>query len=185
MPVNGLNRLHAMTARGYAIRRTLESDAALLPDVERSAAAAFLSAPGLAWIATDSLLSEEQHLGFVHDNWSWVAAGEDGLPLAFLAAGELGGNLHIWEIAVRHDAQGCGIGRALIETAAGKAKNRALPALTLTTFSDVPWNAPFYERCGFALLNGDTLTDALRALLEHEMQVGLPADRRCAMLRKL
>ena len=38
---------------------------------------------------------------------------------------------------------------ALIEHVAGWARAHGSPALTLTTFTEVPWNAPYYERLGF------------------------------------
>ena len=33
----------------------------------------------------------------------------------------------------------------------GIAMAEARPTLTLTTFRDVPWNAPYYERMGFVV----------------------------------
>ena len=38
----------------------------------------------------------------------------------------------------------------------------AYPAVTLTTFRDVPWNAPFYTRLGFAMLDELTLPPGWR-----------------------
>ena len=50
---------------------------------------------------------------------------------------------------MRFDAQGKGAGTALIQAAAGDARARGLPAVTLTTFRDLSWNAPFYTGRGF------------------------------------
>ncbi len=36
-----------------------------------------------------------------------------------------------------------------------------LPALTLTTFAEVPWNAPYYEPCGFRRLAEAEITPGL------------------------
>ena len=41
------------------------------------------------------------------------------------------------------------MGRALIEHLVEQAGSEHLPAVTLTTFAAVPWNAPYYTRCGF------------------------------------
>jgi N-acetylglutamate synthase-like GNAT family acetyltransferase len=41
------------------------------------------------------------------------------------------------------------IGRQLIACVADHARTLGLTSLTLTTFRDVPWNAPFYARLGF------------------------------------
>jgi hypothetical protein len=41
----------------------------------------------------------------------------------------------------------------LLDRAAADAAAKGLRALTLTTFAEVPWNAPYYARCGFRVLN--------------------------------
>ena len=43
-----------------------------------------------------------------------------------------------------------------------------MPAVTLTTFRDVPWNAPYYERLGFRTLAADEITPGLAAIRAHE-----------------
>jgi hypothetical protein len=45
----------------------------------------------------------------------------------------------------------------------------------------VPWNAPFYRRCGFEVLPTDALTPALLLLRGVEAALGLPADGRVLM----
>ena len=77
------------------------------------------------------------------------------------------------------DWQGKGIGRRLIACVADQARKRGLASLTLTTFRDVPWNAPFYARLGFEMIT--TLTPELREKREEEMAHGLAYDARCAM----
>ena len=57
------------------------------------------------------------------------------------------------------DWQGKGIGRRLIACVADRPA-KGLASLTLTTFRDVPWNAPFYARLGFEMIT--TLTPELR-----------------------
>lgn len=58
---------------------------------------------------------------------------------------------------------------------------RQLRAVTLTTFCDVPWNAPFYQWLGFqqalALAPGHRLAEALREEYRH----GFAPGSRCAM----
>jgi len=60
-----------------------------------------------------------------------------------------------------------------------------IPAMTLTTFRDVPWNAPFYRSMGFALIGPGELDPRLAGLLAKEASMGMPAERRCAMRRTL
>jgi hypothetical protein len=55
-------------------------------------------------------------------------------------------------------------------------------ALTLTTFRDLPWNGPFYARLGFEEVTALDAHLRLAGELANEVDDGLPADRRCAMI---
>jgi hypothetical protein len=55
------------------------------------------------------------------------------------------------------------------------AQRHGLAALTLTTFTDVPWNMPYYERLGFRNLCDIELTPGLRAVRAREAIRGLDA----------
>ena len=70
---------------------------------------------------------------------------------------------------------------AVCQAAAEKAYRR----ITLTTFVDVPWNAPFYRRAGFLELRGEDIGPALRELMLEESRGGLDLDERCCMAREL
>jgi GNAT superfamily N-acetyltransferase len=163
----------------FTIRVADRADASLLPDIERSAGEAFLAIPELAWIASDEVQTTARHLELIEFGAAWVAIDSDGAPVGFLNGEKLGDGFHILEVAVRRELQGRGLGRALIDAAAEWAKAQGLAALTLTTFRDVPWNQPFYERHGFRTLDPAELTDGLREILETEAKHGLRG--RCAM----
>lgn len=79
--------------------------------------------------------------------------------------------------------QGRGIGRALLSTAADWARANDLEALSLTTFRNVPWNAPFYASFGFREWDPDAAPASIRASLAHEAALGL--EDRCAMVMDL
>ncbi|WP_231929553.1 hypothetical protein [Micromonospora inositola] len=66
---------------------------------------------------------------------------------------------------------------------AGWAADQGLPALTLTTFRNVPWNGPYYARCGFRELTGAQVTPGLTELLAAEAAMGLDPAERVAMRR--
>ena len=66
---------------------------------------------------------------------------------------------------------------------ADQAPAAGLPALTLTTFADVPWNAPYYARCGFRILHDAEITPGLRAIRHHEAALGLDRWPRVCMRR--
>jgi GNAT superfamily N-acetyltransferase len=167
----------------YAVRMATHRDAPCLPDIERSAGRAFLALPDLAWIASDDVQSEALHIELIDTGAVWVVVDATDAPVGFLNGRRLGDAFHILEISVRSELQGQGLGRVLISEAANWARAEGFLTLTLTTFLDVPWNAPFYERLGFRTLTPDELTDALRGILETEAKNGLRG--RCAMERRI
>lgn len=164
------------------IRLARPSEAALLPDIERSSGEAFRTIPDLAWIAEDEVGDADFHTPLIDAGAVWVAVDDADGVVGFLTAEIFDDELHIWELAVARDAQQQGLGRKLMDAAEASARERGLAAETLTTFVDVPWNAPFYARLGFGLLSpGDN--PRLDELNKAETERGLP--RRCAMRKKL
>jgi len=166
-----------------SIRHTTEADIPSLPAVERSAARAFGVIPELAWIVDDVVLDEQQHREYMTAGWSWVALANDE-PVGFLCAEPIGDEVHVWEVAVSADHQGQGIGTELMAVVERHARDGGAEALTLTTFSDVPWNGPFYAKLGFDVVEPDT-DPRLRRVLEQEVAAGQQLERRCAMRRRL
>ena len=166
------------------IRPAKARDASLLPEIERSSGEIFRQWPGLEWIADDTVQSAERHRALIAEGLALVAEVQ-GFGIAAFLNGEVTPDaLHIWQIAVHRDRQRQGIGRQLIEAAGRFAADRGLDAVTLTTFREVPWNEPYYQRLGFVTLDGEDLGPRLRAVLNSEGQAGIPMAQRCAM-RKL
>lgn len=165
------------------IRPAIESDADFLPEIERSSGETFRQIPALAWIADDDVQSADRHRELISRGASWVAT-VDGDVIGFLSAERHGETLHIWQMSVHFDHQGQGLGRELIKSARQWAKVQGLSSLTLTTFRDVPWNAPFYKSCGFALVAPDS-SPFLKNVLAAEKKAGLPTEMRCVMMLRL
>ncbi|WP_366556612.1 GNAT family N-acetyltransferase [Aquibaculum sediminis] len=164
------------------IRPAEHHDAAVLPNVERSSGAIFREWPGLEWIADDDVQSIQQHHDLIASGVVLVAEMPGRGVVGFVNGEFAADALHLWQVAVHHDYQRRGIGRRLIEAAKRRARQRGLAALTLTTFRQVPWNAPYYARLGFRVLEADAVNPRLKAILEREAQAGLPAGHRCAMV---
>jgi len=164
-----------------ALRKAHVEDVAAMPWLEQSAGELFRTLPDLAWLADGDNLEEARYRELVAGGWCWVAEDDEGRVCAFLAAEPVEEELHIWELAVALDRQRLGIGRALIQAAVAAATRHGFRAMTLTTFADVAWNAPFYERVGFRRLASSELGPRLHTVLRREVEAGLPGDRRCAM----
>lgn len=81
--------------------------------------------------------------------------------------------------------QGRGFGAALIDRTAAAARARGLDTLYLSTYRDVPWNAPFYVRRGFADVQRGEWPRAFRVQFMAENSHGHPPWRRTIMRRSL
>lgn len=91
---------------------------------------------------------------------------------------------HLEQVSVLPEHSGQGIGTNLIESAFEWARNSGYATMTLTTFRDIPWNAPFYETLGFAEI--DELAPQLHKHREDEIRLGLDAlGPRVAMQKTL
>ena len=95
------------------------------------------------------------------------------------------GQPHVEEIDVDPAHGRLGIGRALLETALAWARAAGHRAVTLTTFREIPWNAPFYERAGFRVLAPHEIGPGLAAVVRDETARGLDPRQRVAMRREL
>jgi GNAT superfamily N-acetyltransferase len=165
------------------IRAVTETDLPLLQDIERAAGECFRTV-GMAAIADDEPLTLKELDDYRRTGLAWAAAEHDA-PVAYLIAEPVDGALHIEQVSVHPDWARRRIGRALIEHAAVHAAATGLHALTLTTFQDVPWNAPYYARLGFAALTDAELTPGLRAICEREAAHGIDRWPRLCMRRPL
>ncbi|AWM92394.1 GNAT family N-acetyltransferase [Pseudomonas sp. 31-12] len=165
----------------FIVRRAQLSDTAALPAIERSAAELFRCDPSLAWLADAQVPDAEHHQRAIETDDVWVAQSVDGVLMGFVSAVEIDNELHIQELSVSQYFQGRGAGRKLLLAAIEYGRNRELDGLTLTTFRDVPWNEPFYQRMGFETLSPAQLSPRLTAVLNNEVAHGLPGERRCAM----
>ncbi|WP_051870026.1 GNAT family N-acetyltransferase, partial [Streptomyces resistomycificus] len=112
---------------------------------------------------------------------AWVAVDDADAPVAYLVCEPVDGALHVEQVSVRPDAARRGVGRALLAYAADRAREEGLAGLTLTTFTQVPWNAPYYARLGFRVLEEAELTPGLRKIRAHERELGLDRWPRVCM----
>jgi len=108
---------------------------------------------------------EENHL----DQAAIVLVSGDP-PIGFACVEIVDGVAHLWQLSVHPSESRRGRGSALVTSVCDWATSQGLEAVTLTTFRDVSWNAPFYERMGFRAL--DDLTPGLSAIRDHEKTIG-------------
>jgi GNAT superfamily N-acetyltransferase len=103
-------------------------------------------------------------------------------PVGFARIDLVDGLAHLEQLSVHPNAGRRGIGTALLTAALEWATQHNHPAMTLSTYRDVPFNGPFYSRHGFTELTD--LTPTLAQLRQHEQQLGLDAGGVRVVLRR-
>jgi GNAT superfamily N-acetyltransferase len=114
-----------------------------------------------------------------------VLLADDPAVVGFAWLNTVDGRAHLGGLGV-HPAHGRrGIGGRLLGAACELAVELGRPAITLTTFVAVPWNAPWYAARGFAVLPADRWGPQLREVWAAEQAAGIGVAPRTAMIREL
>jgi GNAT superfamily N-acetyltransferase len=90
--------------------------------------------------------------------------------VGFVQVLEIDGVAHLEQLSVLAAHGRRGNGRKLIEASMNEARDRGYDEITLRTYADVPWNAPFYRTCGFT--ESEPATDFHRRLVLLEEEFG-------------
>lgn len=163
------------------IRAATEADLPALREIERAAGSAFAEI-GMVAIAEDEPFSLAELRAYLGRAW---VTDPGGGPVAYLIADLVDGNAHVEQVSVHPSHARRGLGHALIEHLAVWARDRGCAALTLTTFTEVPWNGPYYRRRGFRVLDDTELTPGLRRIRAKEAEHGLDHWPRACLRREL
>jgi GNAT superfamily N-acetyltransferase len=165
----------------YRIERGAAAQAHRLRAIERAAGARF-RAVGMDDVAEGeptpvSILEDRADVGRL-----CVAVGDNEELAGFLIWSPKDGFAYIEEVSVHPDHAGHRLAARLIERLADDLRGR-FPALTLATFRDVPWNAPYYARLGFAELPRNETGPQHDETWRHQAENGLDMSRRLLMIR--
>lgn len=147
----------------HQVRAAEREDLDRLQDIEAAADRMFDSVMDTAhWGAPPTGAERAASGGFL------IVAGDPAIGFAHVI--ELGGQFHLEQLAVHPQHARQGIGTELVYSAADLVASRGGESMTLRTFADVPWNAPFYEALGFQVVE---TPERLLPLVEHEEELGL------------
>lgn len=116
---------------------------------------------------------------------AWVTTDRDGHPVGFVVVDLVDEAAHVEEISVLPDVGGRGHGMALMRHVETWARTKGFATVTLTTFREVPWNRPWYERRGYRVLAEEEWTPGLVVRREAEAEHGLDPDQRVIMAKAL
>jgi GNAT superfamily N-acetyltransferase len=165
---------------GYKIRSARAEELPLLARIERSAAVLFLDTP-YTFLANDEPLS----LDFVQQRFQagqvWVAVDKQNVVVGFAITQEVDDTIYLQEMDVDPAHGRRGLGAALVETVCAWAQLQGHKAISLSTFRDLPWNAPFYTKLGFRILDESELSISFQQIRQQEQTDGLPIVDRIIM----
>ncbi|GIE98361.1 GNAT family N-acetyltransferase [Paractinoplanes rishiriensis] len=164
------------------IRAARHDDVDTMRAVEVAAGRLFAEI-GMDLVAEDEPPAADMLRHYIGNGRAWVYGAD--VPVAYLLARWVDGNVHLEQVSVDPGYAGRRIGVALVEHLAAWARERGAPALTLSTYAEVAWNAPYYERLGFRRLADAELTDGLRRIRAEEAAHGLDRWPRLCMRREL
>jgi GNAT superfamily N-acetyltransferase len=169
-----------MTAIGI---RPMESrDIETVRQIEVDAGEAFRSV-GMDDIADDDPPSPAELEVYLAAGRAWVIESGEGTVSGYVLVDVLDGAAHLEQVSVHPDVRGKRLGQTLIDHVESWAREQRLDGVTLTTFRDVPWNAPYYERLGFRVLDEAELGPELAARRDEETAHGLDPMLRVCMVR--
>lgn len=161
------------------IRPAGPADAEALVAIERAADAIFAEyVDTTGWpppTAGEERLADGQVL---------VVEGHDGAVVGFAHARPHGSVWHLEQLSVHPDSHGKGIGGDLLDAIESHAREVGALAMSLRTYRDVPWNAPWYRRRGYEVM--DPPPSSMDDIVAAEAAAGLlDGPARVAMLRQL
>ena len=167
-----------------AIRAPLRDELPLLQAIGVAAGRRFAEV-GMPAVAEDPPLEVEALERWRAAGRAWVSTDRDGHPVGFAVLDVVDGVAHLEEISVLPDVQGRGHGMALLRAVEAWARRKGNRWITLTTFADVPFNRPWYEKRGYRVLAEDEWTPGLSARRAEEAAHGLDPTQRVVMAKDL
>lgn len=170
------------------IRPATPEDLKPIPEIEITAGQIFRSV-GMDAIADDAPPTLKSLERFRKAGHAWVAIAQPPADSSDDSAKIVGYILvhlldetsvnipsaHIHQVTVAPDFTRKGVGAKLVKHIELWAKDKSFRELSLTTFRDVPWNAPYYRRLGFRVVSDEELLKeenaALSRLVKDERKV--------------
>ena len=169
--------------RGYAIRPRRPEDDTYLVAAENAASALFAD-HGYPQLADGGFPDVASFRGMIGDGSVFVAADALSNPVGYAVSLRLDDYSHLRELAVHPNHGRRGLGRALVGMVVEAARAAGRTGVGLTTFRDVPFNQPFYEKLGFAEMPSAEAPKALAQALRREVPAGIDPAKRVLMVRR-
>ena len=167
-----------------SIRTATGRDLAAIPGIELAAAGMF-SETDLPHGIRYRVTTPEDLRVALDGNRLWVAVGPGDQVVGFAKVSIVDGQAYLDEIDVLPDFGRRGIGTRLVGAVTDWARDRAFETLSLVTFRHLPWNAPFYAKLGFSMLDSSEHGREVSGLIEEEGRAGIDIGNRVVMWLEL
>lgn len=154
-----------------------------LPDIERSASSLFGN--GVPKELLEITSPESAYAAAQSDGRLWVAVGPDDEPVGLACVTVEADRVHLAELDVLPEHGRRGVGTELVRAVEAWARSREYSEITLTTYRDVPWNAPFYAALGFVVVSESDWDSELRRRFDEEAGLDSERPKRVAMRKRL
>ncbi len=167
----------------FTIRTASRDHVPTLIQIEKAAAEIF-STSDLPVALRQETVSPQTHLKAIERGHLLVALRADrDQPVGYALLAPFDRYLHLLQMDVHPSVQRRGIGAELLDRIFTLGTEGDFKAVSLTTFEHIRWNAPWYEKHGFCIIEEADLPPFVAAILAKERGRGL--RRRVAMRRDL
>lgn len=164
----------------YTIRLACSDDCSAMRHIEISAAKRFAGLNLIEDAHLDNHMPPQRLLELVSKHQVWVACANES-AVGFVVASHIDSGCLIEELDVLVEHGGRGLGRLLVATVLEWSKAHGYSTVILSTFRDVPWNAPFYSKLGFEMIPEEQFSPDLHQLRQNELAAALPLEHRVLM----
>ena len=170
-----------MNASGYDLRLGRSAELRELRRIEREAGILFAEV-GMHAVADDDPPTIEELEAYRAAGRLWVVKAGDQ-PVGYALAETVDGHGHLAQLSVVPTHGRRGLGRALCCQVEDWARGQGHRAVTLTTFAEVAWNAPYYRRLGYRPMSEAEFGPQLQAIVAAETDRGLGRWARLSMIK--
>jgi len=155
-----------------------------LPGIERASDTLFAATRYARVVATFPTTTVEEFQES-QDRWGlWVAVDAGDRPVGFAKCQPIGrAMLYVGQLSVLPAHAGHRLAAWMLDRAAAFHGPRGITRMTLTTFRDLPWNAPYYSRIGFREVADLAAEVFLKRQVDAQIRAGFPRESRVAMER--
>lgn len=143
----------------------------IITQIEREAAS--VHPPGImpTYLKHHMLPYGELVEGIVNDSL-FIALTDNGRVQGFILVRHFQDLALLSKVDVRPQLMRRGVGTQLINTALEKLPSWGHSHLWLTTFANMPWTVPFYEKFGFSIIPHEHQPEMIQTILAQEKEKG-------------